>query len=273
MPSIAPPRFQWHDLPCTPHNGERCYSIFVPQRDLNQDPELPVLGSVWSACPDWLQAVERVIPPLQGYKLRWHEKLEAGRLFYFGKVKTEAERQAPFLEWRVRRMHYWPTVLLKLWFETTSAMPLSGVGGDGNIVTAPRIFDRMKLRDGGQFPTMFVIRHYLSDEKWPDVVFGRIAPITDTVRWSFLGNSGQSPECLHPRVTIPSFMAGGQVLYGAGTAQTEIGGDLAQQEFPATAMEDWESYVVESTTTQVMGQWFREEVVALPPIDDREEPQ
>lgn len=271
MPSISLPRFQWHDLPCTPHNGERTFAIYVPENETQQGRELPALGTLWNECPDWLRRAERVIPPLQSYKLAWLEAVETGRLFYFAKVKTEAERNRPYLEWQVRRMHHWPTVLLKLWFEQDNSLPLSGLKADGTVGTQPRVFERMKYRDGGQFPTTFIIRHFLSDVPWPASALGRITPITDSIHWNFMGNSGSFPECLHPRVSFPSFTTGsGNVMFGAGTPEVEIGTDLKAQEFPATTMTDWERYVVECTTNPVLGQWFREDVVAVPPVDDRE---
>lgn len=270
MPSIAPPRFEWHDLPSTPHDKNRSFAIYTPQIELQQDIVLPDLAVTWAESPKYVRDVERVKESLQGYKLRHHEKAGQGRLFYYGKVLTEEERVTPFLEWPVRRMHFWPTVLLKLWFEQTTAVPLSGPNADGSIATTPRLLDRAKYRDGDSYPTTFIIRQYLSDEPWPSSRFKTVIPLTDSVRWNFLSNQGSFPECLHPKCTFPSFQTTGSVLFGAGTESSEIGGDIVAQEFPATPMEDWEKYVVEVSTNHILGQWFYEEIIALPPIDDRE---
>jgi hypothetical protein len=272
MPSIAPPRFQWHDLPSTPHTGERAYSIFVPENETQQGRDLPELGTLWSACPDWLQKVERVIAPLQAYKLTWHAQAGTGRVFYFGKVKTDEERRTPYFEQRVRRLHYWPTVLLKQWFNQDNTIPLSGLKADGTVGTLPRVFEHSIIRKGGQMPTTFLIRHYLSDEPFPPSFCTRLFPLTDRVAWNFQGSSGSYGDCLHPKITYPCSTVGtGNVLFGAGTTEVEIGAEGQKQVFPATTMEDWEKYTAEFTPNQVLGQWWAEEVVALPPIDDREE--
>ena len=202
MPSIAPPRFEWHDLPSTPHDKNRSFAIYTPQIELQQDIVLPDLAVTWAESPKYVRDVERVKESLQGYKLRHHEKAGQGRLFYYGKVLTEEERGTPFLEWPVRRMHFWPTVLLKLWFEQTNAVPLSGPNADGSIATTPRLLDRAKYRDGDSYPTTFIIRQYLSDEPWPSSRFKTILPMTDSVRWNFLSNQGSFPECLHPKCTF-----------------------------------------------------------------------
>lgn len=260
MPSIAPPRFEWHDLPSTPHDKNRSFAIYTPQIELQQDIVLPDLAVTWAESPKYVRDVERVKESLQGYKLRHHEKAGQGRLFYYGKVLTEEERVTPFLEWPVRRMHFWPTVLLKLWFEKTTDA----------ITGREYLLDRAKYRDGDSYPTTFIIRQFLSDEPWPQERFSRIFPLTDSVRWNFLSNQGSFPECLHPKCEYPSFQTPGSVLFGAGTVGNLPTTELVKQEYPATTMEDWEKYSVEISTNRVLGQWFYEEIIALPPIDDRE---
>lgn len=273
MPSIAPPRFEWHDLPPTPYNKERAFAIFAPQIETQQDIVLPDLGVTWAGSPKYVRDVERVTKEaLQAYKLRWHQKAGQGRQFFYGRALTDEERLVPYHEWRVRRPHYWPTVLLKLWFEIAGAdmPPLSARGADNEIRETPRILDHARFRDGGEFPTTFIIRHYWSDEPWPISAFNGIIPMTDTVRWDFLSNQGAFPESLHGECAFPSFQTPGSVLFGAGTKETEIGSDLVAQKYDATPMEDWEQYKVEVTPREIFGMWFREDIIALPPIDDRE---
>jgi hypothetical protein len=262
MPSLAPPRFEWHDLPCTAYNKNRAFAIYTPKIETMQDIVLPDLGVTWTGSPDYVKKVERVRSGLKDWKLRYHAKAGQGRMWYYGYPQSEDERFTPFRQWPVRRMHYWPTVLLKLWFEVYTD------SNDGE-----HLLDHAKFRDGDTYPTTFIIRQFLSDEPWPKERFSRIMPITDSVRWNFLSNQGSFPECLHPRCEFPSFRTPGEVLFNAGTVGDNldaIAEELESQVFPATPMTDWEKYAVEITTQQVLGQWFYEEIIALPPIDDRE---
>lgn len=257
MPSLAPPKFRWQDLPCTEYNGLRAFTIYVDtcEADPTKVP-LPELGVTWAASPSWVKKVEQVVSSLRGYTLKTHSASGAGRVFTYGPVLTDAQRSKPFYVEEESRQQFWPTVLQKLWFTK-------------NISTGA-LSDHSKYRVGNTYPTTARIKHYISDKKWPKRRFNRPFPLTDTVKWTMPTNSGSFPECLHPYCRFPTQQSTETTEFGLGTIQTEIGSDLIEQEFPATTMEDWESYEAEILVNKVAGFWHYVVTELLPPIDDRE---
>jgi len=264
MPSIGPPRFKWEELPCTPWNQLRAFTIYVPTCETDQTKTLPSLGVTWSDSPAWIKNVEAItVPALKTYVLRMQTQAGEGRLFTYGPVLTQVDRDTPFRPpYHKRQQYYWPTVLSKLWFERHAV--------SGQEV----ILDRDKHRVGQTYPTVFETREYFSDVPWDKLKFSKLFPITDTVSWNMGSNKGSFPECLHPDCAFPSqqLTTTGSVMYGAGTvaSDADIGYDLVQQQYPATPMTDWERYVVDVQTFSVLGMWHMIETWALPPIDDRE---
>lgn len=115
MAEGSPPRFRWHDLPNTSFTGARCYSITVPERDLDYSSALPALATLWSACPKWLKEVERVPLSLQSYTLTWHQSAGDARIFFFSPPDTEGQQSTAFKsETNVEQGIYWPPVLVDL---------------------------------------------------------------------------------------------------------------------------------------------------------------
>ncbi len=261
MPSINT-NFDWVD---TPNPAERAFSITAKEGPQDELPDFNAGVVYWSDCPKWIKSAEAVPLSLQGYTLVNAMKADyQKRSFIFGKTRTDLERNTPFQVSWVKRMQFWPTVLLKLWFEQGN-LSLSSTPADGSVVHT-----RRKTRDGAMYPTWFKTSRFLSERPWPRSSNKSPTPITDTIHWSFDGSAGSIPECLHPGCRFPRFQSSGKVLFGAGTPEVEIGGDAMAQEFPATPMTDWEVYPVEDTTQNIGGFWFRELVEAYPPIDDRE---
>lgn len=263
MPSLNHPLFKWEDLPCTPYNGLRAFTIYVQTCELDQTKVLPSLGVTWLQSPGWVRIVQAVKPELQGYILRMQTQAGEGRLFTYGPVLTPQQRNTPFrAPYHKRQQQYWPTVLTKLWFEKHTV----------NDVEV--LLDRDKHRVGQTYPTVFETREYFSDIPWERSKYSKSFPLTDTVSWNLGPNKGSFPECLHPDCAFPSqqLTTTGSVLYGAGTvvSAAEIGVDLIQQQYPATSMTDWEAYIAEVQTIEVLGMWHIIEIWALPPIDDRE---
>jgi hypothetical protein len=270
MPSIQPPLFEWHDLPCTPYNGNRVFSIFVPESETDQTKVVPVIGTgpndpetTWQTSPDWVRSVQAVNAGLRDYVLRMHQKAGRGRLFFYGKKLTAEELRTPYRKTFERRQQFWPTVLLKLWFDKVTV----DVGGKPQ----DQVFDHAKYREGQTYPTVFQTNFYQSDTQWLKARFSRLFPLTDTIKWAFPSNQGSFPECLHPLCTFPGSTDSTRAqVFGAGTPEIEIGGDYVKEIFPATSMQDWEKYTVEITKSEAFGMYDYAETVALPPIDDRE---
>lgn len=261
MPSINS-NFDWVD---TPNPAERAFSITAKEGPHDELPDFNASPVYWSDCPKWIKTAETVPPSLQGYTLVNAMKADyQKRSFIFGRTRTDSERNTPFQVSWVKRMQFWPTVLLKLWFEQGN-LPLSSTPADGKVLHM-----RSKSRDGAMYPTWFKTSRFLSERPWPRNMHRSPTPITDTIRWSFDGNQGDFPECLHPGCRFPRFQSSGKVLFDAGTPDIEIGGDLMAQVYPPTPMTDWEVYPVEDTAQNIGGFWFRELVEAYPPIDDRE---
>lgn len=266
MPSINS-NFDWVD---TPNPAERGFSITAKEGPNDELPDFNTRTFYWRDCPQWIKRAEAVPESLQGYTLVHALKADyQKRTFIFGRTRSETERNTPFqISW-VKRTYHWPTVLLKLWFEKGN-LPLTAQTDIMSVATAARTHPRMKIRDGAEYPTWFKISRFLSEVPWPKRENRSPTPITDSPNWSFDGSSGSIPECLHPGCRFPRYQTSGQVIFGAGTPESEVSGDLVAQEFPATPMTDWERHPVEDSTQNLNGFWFRELVEAFPPIDDRE---
>lgn len=267
MPSIAPPLFEWHDLPSTPYTGDRVFAIFTPKSELNENYPVPAVGLgqtelTWQTSPDYVRSVQSIKSELRGYVLRMHQKAGDGRLWFYGRELSETERTTPYLIETERRDVFWPTVLLKLWIEETT---------DANDVISYR--DHSKYRDGNTYPTTIRIKHYLTDVQWGKGRFTRVYPLTGSIRANYPSLQVSFPECLHPDVNFPAIQnePTRKVVFGAGTADTEVGSDFVKEHFPATPMTDWSKYVAEIVKSQTMGHYAYTVTEMLPPIDDREE--
>lgn len=262
-------RFDWFD---TPNPTERGFYFDAGENDQDCDiPDFLNQTVLFSDCPSWITHNAQVRPALAGYRLIFAEKSGVlRRRFYFGKSRTEEERNTAFKTRWIKRMWHWDTVLLKLWFEEGN-LPLTAVDADGDIQTAKRVHERSRYRQGKMYPTWFRIRHFLSEQ--PFSKKRQITPITDSIHWSFDGHRGGFPECLHPGAKFTSYQTSGNVLFGMGTPGVEVGSDIVAQEFPPTAMQDWEKYPIEDDRREVVAGGIMEHrtlVEAIPPIDDRE---
>ncbi len=264
MPSINS-NFDWVD---TPNPTERAFTITAKEGVSDMIPDFYNNVVLWSDCPQWIKKAEAIPESLQGYTLVNAAKADyQKRTFTFGKTRTPEERNRPYhVEWELRPKE-WPTVLYKLWFEEGS-IPKSGVDAKGGILTVPSLLERSKFRRAGVYPTWHRISRYLAERPFAKVQ--HIAPITDTIKYSFEGIDGGFPDCLHPDCRFPQIQNSTKVLFGAGTTGVEIGGDVVAQFYPATNMTDWEKHVIEDSRYPVGGMYFRQLVEAYPPIDDRE---
>lgn len=267
MPSIAPPKFEWHDLPCTPYNGNRVFAIYTEDTEYLQNNMVPNIGPdatpiTWLQSPDYVRAVETVKIELRSWILRMHQKAGTGRLWFYSRELTEQERRTPYYVEHVRRQLFWPTVLIKQWFEA--------VKDESGAITTVR--PHSKHRDGQTYPTTIEIRHYQADVPWKKARVTRAFPLTETVPYNLYGVEGSFPECLHPVMNYPATQGEPtrEVLFGAGTTEVEVGGDFVNEHYDATPMQDWEKYPLEITKSDVLGQYDYTEVMAIPPIDDRE---
>lgn len=271
------PDFDFFDLPDPTQRG---FVIVADEKVLdcplpNWTGDTPLLYSdiAASAAYKWIVHGCTVQTELQNYRLIHSAKAgKMQRSFYFAPTRTDEERETHFGKERwIKRMWSWPTVLLKLWFEK-GLLPLTAVTADGDIATADRVHDRMKLRPGNQYPTWFRIRRFWSDEPFAKNE-QQILPVTDSIAWSFDGSRGSLPEVLHSGCRFPSFQTSGEIIPGAGTINTDAVGELVAQEYPPTPMTDWEPYVLEDDRKEVIPGGLLEErilVEAFPPIDDRE---
>ncbi len=266
MPSIAPPLFEWHDLPSTPYTGDRVFAIFTPKSELNPNYTVPLVGQgvaniTWQQSPDYVRTVQEIKGSYRNWVLRMHQKAGDGRLWFYGRELSETERTTPYLIETECRMVFWPTVLLKLWIEQTGESP--------NITYR----DHSKYRDGNTYPTTVRIKHYLTDVQWGKGRFSRVYPLTGSIRANYPSLQVSFPECLHPEVNFPAVQdePTRAVVFGAGTADTEVGSDYVKEHFDATPMTDWGRYDAEIVKSQVMGHYAYDVTEMQPPIDDREE--
>lgn len=265
---MAAKNFDWWD---TPNPTERGFVIEAAENDRDCDiPNFLDAVVTFADCPRWIKNACEVHTPLQSYRLVHAAK--AGKMvrsFYFARVRSEQERAVHFAETWQKRPFPWPTVLLKLWAEE-GRIPLSAVDTDGNIINEPSKLVRTRYKPGGQFPTWFRTRHYLSEKPFPRSSAQRVL-ITDAIHWEFDGERGGFPECLHPGVVVPNDDSTGAVVAGFGTPSVEIGGDIVEQKHPPTGSQNWDRYVLEDTRTPVLGYLMqhRIKVEVFPPQDFR----
>lgn len=254
----------------TPNPSEQAFTFTAKQDIGDVVPNFMSAPVLWTACPSWVKKAETIPLSLQGYTLVDSQK--AGfqlRRFVFAKTRDEKERGTAFKTRWVKRMHSWPTVLLKLWGEK-ARLPLSTIDATGAIKNADDILVRSRYRPGGMFPTWFRVREFFSEKPFPRSTRQEV-PILDSINWQFDGQRGGFPECLHPGVTIPNDSTTGQVVFGFGTEASDIGSDIVMQEHPPTNMTDWQEYVIEDTRRPVFGTAEHRIIVeAYPPFLNRE---
>lgn len=139
--------------------------------------------------------------------------------------------------------HYWHPVLESLNFFEDFNFPRStngGRGGKSAIVTGPTYYVRQVYRPSVNEGSRFFTEEFFSDVPYNIPQYP--TPVPTAVSYDLPGVNGSIPECLHPRILVPTTRpASASFVLGN---QTSTGGALPGQLFPATNFEDWEPYVV-----------------------------
>jgi hypothetical protein len=252
MAENSPSRFRWHDLECTQYNGHRCFSITVPERDLDYDSALPSRGTVWGSCPKWLKQVERVPTSLQSYQLAWHQSSGAGdRIFFFVPAAIETNKGTAFQSYpETHQGIYWPPVLVGI----------NVLSDNGNGYTFKPYY-----KSAASGPCVVTVEEFFSLTPHNISFTEPMMPLAydDVLRPGGLAYDAsfgrlQLKECLRP-----SF------FYNLVTPTIEVGPIqyfTSQMNVSATNYTNWPSEVViDDRQAQVFGGYLRRRVTATAP--------
>ena len=190
--------------------------------------------------------------------------------FYFGKPKTVKEKNTPFFVKTDTHQYVWPSVLLDLYF-ISSTFPQSTSESGGQIITAPRYFQRHRYVPSTPANSVVKIEQFLSDTPWTKQDLTHQQPVTAEIDGTFLGLNVTFPRCLHRRVTLKELVPGARIVFGSGMEGSDRNGTPGEQVFPATNFTDWRPFVFADDAKETdQGLFFRERTTIYPP--SRSEP-
>lgn len=174
-------------------------------------------------------------------------------------------KMTPYRETPTFGNHYWHPILQSLVFIEDHNFPRSTYGGRGGqsaIVTGPTYYARQIYQPSVSEGTRFIKKEYFADT--PFLIPSFLVPIPTSVAYDLPGLRGSFPECLHPKIIIPStqtataaFVAGNQS--GASSA-------LSGQKFPETNFTEWRPYVVSAEQGMKNEGWYMATITVLPPL-------
>jgi len=254
----------------TPNPTELAFYQLVADTSMRPD-KIPAVETTYA---QWVATFGPGIRKAEGWDTYVYTFTEDGpniegtqyRAFYFGKARTQEERDTPFQEFVTNRNYAWPPVLEEIGFFRDYDVPINSPSYLPSVMAqAPRIYVRKKLVPAVVCDSRCKVQRFLSETPWPAAAFQHMQPIPTDVSWQFLSNSDGVPRCLHPDVTITSDLNGGNIVQGSGSPGATVA-QSANQFFPATNMSDWAPFVLEDTQQPVKGLWLREKVTIFPPI-------
>jgi hypothetical protein len=191
-------------------------------------------------------------------------KASAGTMtFFFGKPRTEREKNTPFKTWRSTRHYVWPAVLLDLYF-IRSSFTINTFNGQ-TTESATRYLPRFRSVDPTPHDSLIKIRQYLSDTPWGEEELVHPQPVPTPIDGSYLNTQVRFARCLHRRVTLPELVPGAQIVAGAGMEGSDRNGTPREQVFPATNFADWVKFDIEDSVQLVNGLYLRERITIYPP--------
>lgn len=262
----------------TPSPEEFSFSIRVPDRKINTGLLLKpgsTLISAQTAAKNgtaattysqflWAVNQERVAEEFASYVYLKCEKQGADyTTFYFGKARTDAERNTPFAQYRDNRQYTWPAVLEDLYIISSTVQQYINTGSGTDAVA--RYLPRYKYRPAVSYNSRIIVRQYLSEIPWPDGAMEHEQPVPTDINADFIGLNINFERCLHDTARFRELTPGAQIVYGAGIVNPPLDRSLGGQLFPATNFTDWQDFFIEDRQQQVNGLWLRESVQIFPP--------
>lgn len=262
----------------TPNPEEFSFSIRVPDRKFNESLLLKPGSSLVSAQTAainhstattyakflWAVNQERVNEAFSDYVYLKCEKSSADYItFFFGKQRTEQERNTPFSAYRDNRQYTWPSVLEDLYIISSTVQQYINTGSGTD--TAPRYLPRYKFRPSVSYNSRIIVRQYLSEIPWPDGDLEHEQPVPTDINADYIGLNINFERCLHAAARFRETTPGAAIVYGVGMIEPPLDRSLQGQLFPATNFIDWQDFYIEDRQQQVNGLWLRESVQIFPP--------
>lgn len=260
MPSPAA-RFELVPTPVPTELAFRVH-LHAPAYD---DTMIPAVGETYTACrlPDKPRVMDGTFGSYV-FVAMGNSQYENHIAFLFCKAKTEQEKNTPFRTTTRYGNHSWPPILRALGFIPDASFPRStnvaGPNGQQGIVTGPSYYVRDVYVPGAREGSKFVIEEYFAPTQY--TIPQHEAPQPSAVSYDIGGRSGTFPECLHPKIIIPTTRTGTEKVVGESSG--EVSGALAGQIFPATNFTSWEPYVIADDQDFNNG-WHRIKAVVYPP--------
>ena len=184
---------------------------------------------------------------------------------FFGKPKTQVEKNTPFRTVYSVRYYPWPPVLEDLRILKTTAFPQSVWNGTATV-TAPRYFPRYRYRPTPSINSVIKIEQFLAPTPYDGQALIHPQPTPTEVSGYYLGMSVSFPKCLHPKIVLDENIPGAVVVEGQGTVDVPRTNSSTKQVFPATNFLDWAPFILEDQVQPVSGLFLRERVTIYPPF-------
>lgn len=184
--------------------------------------------------------------------------------FYFGKAKTQTERNTPFQQFWDTRQYTWPAVLEDLYLTKSSINQYINTGSA--VQEAPRIIPRYKYRPAFPYNSLVLVQQFLAEVPWKDSDLDHPQPVPTDVNGAYIGAPAINfPRCLHPTIKFPELTPGATIIVGAGVVNPPTGRNNVNQIFPATNFTDLAPFYIEDRQQPVNGLFLRELVEIYPP--------
>jgi len=189
---------------------------------------------------------------------------EGGTLL-FSPNKTTLEANTPFRTTTDYDDFHWDPILLALVFILDplgrSGAYIDAIGGGSGIAFGHRYRVREIYIPGGKRSTLFTTDEFLSPV--PFITPQYEAPIPTSVTYDLPGARGGFPECLHPKIVIPTAPSGAVVSI-AGVV-SGVGGVISGQMFPETNFVEWETRVISDKQKLTPAGYHRVRITVTPP--------
>lgn len=187
--------------------------------------------------------------------------------FYFGKRRTEENRDVPFRSFYTYEDYPWPAVLEDIYI-VQSSFPQTAYNGTTTI-TAPSYFARYRYRPAVSVDSMCLVEQFLDAVPWREEEMYHDQPIPGDVNATYLGLDINFPRCLHKDVRFVETVPGAQVVVGAGMVSPPAGRNTDVSFFPKTNFVNWATFVLKDQQQPTGGMFLRERVTIYPPAQQR----
>lgn len=258
----------------TPNPNEIMFRVKQPAT-IFKSTQMPTIGTPYNQCD--ILSVKSVVQ-LQGYGNYVYVSCQRDKenmWFYFGKAKTQAERDTPFRTYYTKQNHPWDAVLEDIYFvkgvryvaaKTSQAIDTEGSTTAGSVIVAePVYYPRYRYRPAVTVNSLVRIDLYLAEVPWDKAKFRHEQPVPTDVQGSYQGIDVSFPRCLHGKVTFPEVVPGAQSVTGVGMENPPSGRNPSKMIFPATNFPDWAPFVISDEEEPVNGLYLRQKKTIFPP--------